>query len=103
MDEECVHEIRRVLPELDNECLEALVGHLAFVVGVKEKKHLAFLEYDDLTYCLTRIQSRQIIDAFKPKGENNNALNYTCNTHAQRHSLTIPDPLLLGILIGRYT
>ncbi|XP_063074168.1 uncharacterized protein LOC134464751 [Engraulis encrasicolus] len=67
MDEDCIAEIRAVLPELNDDGLEALVGHLAFVVGVKEKNHLAFVEYEDLQYHLTKIQSRQMIAAFKPK------------------------------------
>lgn len=70
MDAECTHKIQRVLPELDNDSLEALAEHLTFVVGVREKKHLAFLEKDDLQNHLTPIQCLQIIKAFEPKGEN---------------------------------
>lgn len=69
MDAECIQEISRVLPELDNERLMGLIEHLTSAVGVTNKEDLAFIERDDFQDHLTPIQCRKVIQAFKQRGE----------------------------------
>ncbi len=66
MDTESLqHEIKKTLPELENEMLKTLAAHLIDVVGVRNREDLIFVGSDDITSFLTPIQSRKLIQAFK--------------------------------------
>ncbi|KTF93427.1 hypothetical protein cypCar_00036899, partial [Cyprinus carpio] len=79
MDAECIQEISRVLPELDNERLMGLIEHLTSAVGVTNKEDLAFIERDDFQDHLTPIQCRKVIQAFKQRDSCNKGI------HRERH------------------
>lgn len=69
MEEDCMQELHRVLPELDNLEFTALVQHLTAELGLTKKEDLSLVEADDLQEHLKPILCRRFIHAFKPKGE----------------------------------
>uniref|UniRef100_A0A9J7XDH2 Uncharacterized protein n=1 Tax=Cyprinus carpio carpio TaxID=630221 RepID=A0A9J7XDH2_CYPCA len=58
-------EIKKTLPELEDETLRTLAAHLIDVIGVRKREDLIFVGSDDITLFLTPIQSRKLIQAFK--------------------------------------
>uniref|UniRef100_A0A8C2HRA9 Uncharacterized protein n=1 Tax=Cyprinus carpio TaxID=7962 RepID=A0A8C2HRA9_CYPCA len=82
MDAECIQEISRVLPELDNERLMGLIEHLTSAVGVTNKEDLAFIERDDFQDHLTPIQCRKVIQAFKQRAESGVFISWTNLKHS---------------------
>uniref|UniRef100_A0A8C1MVV7 Uncharacterized protein n=1 Tax=Cyprinus carpio TaxID=7962 RepID=A0A8C1MVV7_CYPCA len=87
MDAECIQEISRVLPELDNERLMGLIEHLTSAVGVTNKEDLAFIERDDFQDHLTPIQCRKVIQAFKQR-----ELNFKADTKQTTVPFSSLDP-----------
>ncbi|XP_074541811.1 uncharacterized protein LOC141802203 [Halichoeres trimaculatus] len=67
MEEECIQELQRVLPELDSLEFTALVQHLTAELGLTKKEDLSLVEADDLQGHLKPILCRRFIHAFKPK------------------------------------
>lgn len=73
MEDECIQELQRVLPELDSLEFTALVQHLTTELGLTKKEDLSLVEADDLQHHLKPILRRRFLQAFKPKGEKKNS------------------------------
>lgn len=61
--------IQTVLPHLDREKLETVVGELVSKLGVEGPDDLQFIKEEDVRHLLTPIQCRKIINSFK-RGKN---------------------------------
>lgn len=67
MEADCIHELKAVLPDLDEDHFRRLTEHLTTVIGVKKTIHLSFIEKEDLEN--HPVECRQVVRAFKQNGE----------------------------------
>lgn len=83
-------EIKKTLPELEDETLRTLAAHLIDVIGVRKREDLIFVGSDDITLFLTPIQSRKLIQAFK-----NEANGQVASTSSEGQEPHVSLPVLI--------